>query len=85
MEAGVLESSWLAPVHHLAMLVGRTLASLAVTTIDDALILARPVLGYAGQPSVSSRHGFRLERAPGARQHAVEQDQAVEQETDRHI
>lgn len=39
MDAGVLESNWLAPTPHLVMLVGRTLASLVVTTINNALIL----------------------------------------------
>ena len=48
MDAGVLESNWLAPTPHLVMLVGRTLASLAVTTINNALILtlAWIVFGY---------------------------------------
>jgi ABC-2 type transport system permease protein len=39
MDAGVLESNWLAPVPRLGMLVGRTLASLGVTTVNNALIL----------------------------------------------
>ena len=51
MDAGVLESNWLAPVHHLVLLVGRTVASLAVTTINNALILALAWLIF----------GFRLE------------------------
>jgi ABC-2 type transport system permease protein len=48
MDAGVLESNWLAPTSHLAMLVGRTLASLAVTTINNVgiLVLAWVVFGY---------------------------------------
>jgi ABC-2 type transport system permease protein len=39
MDAGVLESNWLAPVPHIVFLVGRTLASLAVTTLNNVLIL----------------------------------------------
>jgi len=39
MDAGVLESNWLAPTPHLVMLVGRTVASLILTTVNNALIL----------------------------------------------
>jgi ABC-2 type transport system permease protein len=39
MDAGVLESNWLAPVPHVIFLIGRTLASLAITTINNGLIL----------------------------------------------
>ena len=51
MDAGVLESNWLAPVPHVLVLVGRTLASLAITTINNALILVLAWLLF----------GFRLE------------------------
>jgi ABC-2 type transport system permease protein len=39
MDAGVLESNWLTPTSHFAFLIGRTLASLAITTINNGLIL----------------------------------------------
>jgi ABC-2 type transport system permease protein len=51
MDAGVLESNWLAPTPHLVFLVGRTLASLTVTTINNTLILLLAWLLF----------GFRLE------------------------
>ncbi len=39
MDAGVLESNWLAPVPRLLLLVGRTVASLALTTLTSAVML----------------------------------------------
>jgi ABC-2 type transport system permease protein len=39
MDAGVLESNWLAPIPRPLFLVGRTLASLAITTINNAGML----------------------------------------------
>jgi ABC-2 type transport system permease protein len=39
MDAGVLESNWLAPVPHVAFLIGRTLASLGVTTFNNICIV----------------------------------------------
>lgn len=49
MDAGVLESNWLAPTPHLVMLVGRTVASLILTTINNALILALAWLVFGFQ------------------------------------
>jgi len=49
MDAGVLESNWLAPTSHLVMLVGRTVASLAVTTINNVLILVLAWLMFGFQ------------------------------------
>jgi ABC-2 type transport system permease protein len=51
MDAGVLESNWLAPTPHIVFLVGRTLASLVVTTINNALILLLAWIAF----------GFRFE------------------------
>ncbi len=51
MDAGVLESNWLAPTPHIIFLIGRTLASLAITTINNGLILMIAWLLF----------GFRLE------------------------
>jgi ABC-2 type transport system permease protein len=39
MDAGVLESNWLAPVSRILMLVGRTLASMLTTTITSGIML----------------------------------------------
>ena len=44
MDAGVLESNWLAPVSRLLILVGRTLTSMLTTTITSAVML---ILGAA--------------------------------------
>jgi len=40
MDAGVLESNWLTPVSRLQILIGRTLASLLITTITSLIMLA---------------------------------------------
>ncbi len=40
MNTGVLESNWLAPVPRALFLVGQTLASLAITTVTNAVLLA---------------------------------------------
>lgn len=40
MDQGVLESNWMAPVSPARLLVGRTMASLAVTTLTSAAFLA---------------------------------------------
>ncbi len=39
MDSGVLESNWLAPLPRLMLLVGRTLASMVITTITSLLML----------------------------------------------
>jgi ABC-2 type transport system permease protein len=39
MDAGVLESNWLTPVPRILILVGRTLASMLVTTITSGIML----------------------------------------------
>jgi ABC-2 type transport system permease protein len=39
MDAGVLESNWLAPVSRILILVGRTLASMLITTITSGIML----------------------------------------------
>jgi ABC-2 type transport system permease protein len=48
MDAGVLESNWLTPVPRALMLVGQTLASLAITTVNSAgmLLLAWLLFGF---------------------------------------
>lgn len=48
MDAGVLESNWLAPVSRILMLVGRTLASMLTTTITSGimLLLAGALFGF---------------------------------------
>ncbi len=40
MNSGVLETNWLAPVPRPLFLVGQTLASLAITTVTNAVLLA---------------------------------------------
>jgi ABC-2 type transport system permease protein len=49
MDAGVLESNWLAPTPHLVMLVGRTVASLVLTTVNNVLILVLAWLVFGFQ------------------------------------
>ncbi len=46
MDSGVLESNWLAPVPQIVFLVGRTLASLTIVTINNALILLLAWLAF---------------------------------------
>lgn len=48
MDAGVLESNWLTPSSRVLLLVGRTVASLAITTVNSAvmLLLAWIVFGF---------------------------------------
>jgi ABC-2 type transport system permease protein len=48
MDSGVLESNWLTPVPRPLMLVGQTLASLAITTVNNAamLLLAWLLFGF---------------------------------------
>ena len=48
MDAGVLESSWLAPVPRLLILAGRTLTSLGVTAITSStmLLIAALIFGF---------------------------------------
>jgi len=48
MDAGVLESNWLAPVSRLLILVGRTLTSMLTTTITSAamLMLGAALFGF---------------------------------------
>jgi ABC-2 type transport system permease protein len=48
MDAGVLESNWLAPVSRILMLVGRTLASMLTTSITSffMLVLAGALFGF---------------------------------------
>ncbi len=40
MDAGVLESNWMAPTSRLVILLGRTIASLLITTVTDAVFIA---------------------------------------------
>jgi ABC-2 type transport system permease protein len=48
MDSGVLESNWLTPIPRPLLLVGQTLASLAITTVNSAgtLLLAWLVFGF---------------------------------------
>jgi ABC-2 type transport system permease protein len=48
MDSGVLESNWLTPIPRPLMLVGQTLASLAITTVNSAgmLLLAWLLFGF---------------------------------------
>src|SRR5574339_1192770 len=48
MDAGVLESNWLAPVSRLLILVGRTLTSLLTTAITSAImvVIAAALFGF---------------------------------------
>jgi ABC-2 type transport system permease protein len=58
MDAGVLESTWLAPVPRLLLLVGRTFTSLLVTTITSAAMLVVAGLIFGFHPSGSARAAF---------------------------
>lgn len=51
MDAGVLESSWLAPVPRVLLLAGRTITSLIVTTISSLIMLALGALIFGFQPT----------------------------------
>ena len=46
MDAGVLESNWMAPISRPLLLVGRTLASLTITTVNGAATLALACLCF---------------------------------------
>lgn len=48
MDAGVLESNWMTPIPRAALLVGQTLASLTITTLNSAgmLLLAWLLFGF---------------------------------------
>src|SRR5262245_11159504 len=54
MDAGVLESNWLMPIPRALMLVGRTLANLAITTVNSAgmLLLAWLAFGFRASGDV---------------------------------
>ena len=54
MDSGVLESNWLMPVPRVLMLVGQTLASLAITTFNSAglLLLAWLAFGFRASGDV---------------------------------
>ena len=51
MDSGVLESNWLTPVPRVLMLVGQTLASLAITTVNSAVMLLLAWLLFGFQVS----------------------------------
>ena len=51
MDAGVLESSWLAPVPRVLLLAGRTITSLIVTTFSSLIMLALGALIFGFQPT----------------------------------
>ena len=54
MDSGVLESNWLAPIPRALLLVGQTLASLTITTLNSAgmLFLAWLVFGFRASGSL---------------------------------
>ena len=51
MDSGVLESNWLTPIPRPLMLVGQTLASLAITTVNSAVMLLLAWLLFGFQVS----------------------------------
>ena len=51
MDAGVLEANWLAPVPRPLLLIGHTLASLAVTAITSVLMLIVAALLFGFRPT----------------------------------
>ena len=53
MDSGVLETNWMAPVPRLLFLVGQTLASLAITTVNSLGMLALAWLLFGFQVSGS--------------------------------
>jgi len=54
MDAGVLESNWLTPVSRLQILVGRTIASLVITTITSLVMLVVANLLFGFHPTGST-------------------------------
>lgn len=54
MDAGVLESNWLAPVPRPLLLVGRTLTSLVITALTSLMILLLAALLFGFHPSGSA-------------------------------
>jgi ABC-2 type transport system permease protein len=51
MDTGVLEANWLLPVPRLLLLVGRTLTSLATTTLTSAVMLVTAGLLFGFRPT----------------------------------
>jgi ABC-2 type transport system permease protein len=54
MDSGVLESNWLAPISRVLVMVGRSLASVAITTATSAIMLALAALFYGFRPTGST-------------------------------
>jgi len=54
MDAGVLESNWLTPVSRLQILIGRTIASLFITTITSLVMLLVASLLFGFHPTGST-------------------------------
>ncbi|MBN1179210.1 MAG: ABC transporter permease [Anaerolineae bacterium] len=59
MDSGVLESNWMAPMSRGLLLVGRTVASLVITTFTSVamLVLARLLFGFRATGSVLAAFG----------------------------
>lgn len=51
MDSGVLESNWLAPTSRLLIMVGRSLASVAITAATSTIMLALASLLYGFRPT----------------------------------
>lgn len=62
MDAGVLESNWMTPIPRAALLVGQTLASLTITTLNSAgmLLLAWLLFGFEVSGSLLAAAGALL-------------------------
>jgi len=58
MDAGVLESNWLAPVPRPLLMVGRTITSLIVTTITSLAMLLLAGLIFGFRPGGNALAGF---------------------------
>jgi ABC-2 type transport system permease protein len=58
MDAGVLESNWLAPVPRPLLLVGRTFTSLIITAITSLIMLALAALIFGFHPNGSALNAF---------------------------
>ena len=62
MDAGVLDSNWMTPIPRAALLVGQTLASLTITTLNSAgmLLLAWLLFGFEVSGSLLAAAGALL-------------------------
>lgn len=58
MDAGVMESNWLAPIPRLLILVGRSITNLIVTIATSAMMLLLAALAFGFHASVDAIYAF---------------------------